>query len=154
MLNSATSDPGRWCAMQEGALGPNAAKCVALIDCPSQTCSIIRTGLSWVRDRRIGVSPQGGNLKPQCHTYPARCTTPHMIKYQSRDTDASPRGNFVLTKDRKRPYYRHFCGKIHRRRGLVVKRPGVLSKVQMLNLVLGVGVFSLLPNNLLLSGTV
>ena len=30
------------------------------------------------------------------------------------------------------------------RRGLVVKRPGVLSKVQMLNLVLGVGVFSLL----------
>ena len=32
-------------------------------------------------------------------------------------------------------------------RGLVVKRPGVLSKVQMLNLVLGVGVFSLLPTN-------
>ena len=32
------------------------------------------------------------------------------------------------------------------RMGLVVKRPGVLSKVQMLNLVLGVGVFSLLPN--------
>ena len=30
-------------------------------------------------------------------------------------------------------------------RGLVVKRPGVLSKVQMLDLVLGVGVFSLLP---------
>ena len=30
-------------------------------------------------------------------------------------------------------------------KGLVVKRPGVLSKVQMLNLVLGVGVFSLLP---------
>ena len=30
-------------------------------------------------------------------------------------------------------------------RGLVVKRPGVLSKVQMLSLVLGVGVFSLLP---------
>ena len=28
----------------------------------------------------------------------------------------------------------------------MVKRPGVLSKVQMLNLVLGVGVFSLLPN--------
>ena len=22
--------------------------------------------------------------------------------------------DFVLTKDRKRPYYRHFCGKIHR----------------------------------------
>ena len=32
-------------------------------------------------------------------------------------------------------------------RGLVVKRPGVLSKVQMLTLVLGVGVFSLLPTN-------
>ena len=32
--------------------------------------------------------------------------------------------------------------------GLAVKRPGVLSKVQMLNLVLGVGVFSLLPKNL------
>ena len=31
-------------------------------------------------------------------------------------------------------------------RGLVVKRPGALSKVQKLNLVLGVGVFSLLPN--------
>ena len=31
-----------------------------------------------------------------------------------------------------------------RREGLVVKRPGVLSKVQILNLVLGVGVFSLL----------
>ena len=30
-------------------------------------------------------------------------------------------------------------------RGLVVKRPGVLSKDQMLTLVLGVGVFSLLP---------
>ena len=30
-------------------------------------------------------------------------------------------------------------------RGLVVKRPGVLSKVQMLNLVLGVGVFSTPP---------
>ena len=29
--------------------------------------------------------------------------------------------------------------------GLVVKRPGVLSKVQVLSLVLGVGVFSLLP---------
>ena len=28
-------------------------------------------------------------------------------------------------------------------RGLVVKRPGALSKVQMLNLVLGVGVFPL-----------
>ena len=34
----------------------------------------------------------------------------------------------------------------HTGRGLVVKRPGFLSKVQMLNLVLGVGVFSLLPN--------
>ena len=33
-------------------------------------------------------------------------------------------------------------------RGLVVKRPGVLSKVQMLNLVLGVGVFSLLLRNI------
>ena len=32
-------------------------------------------------------------------------------------------------------------------RGLVVKRPGVLSKVQTLDLVLGVGVFSLLPIN-------
>ena len=24
------------------------------------------------------------------------------------------RANFVLTKDRKRPYYGHFCGKMHR----------------------------------------
>ena len=30
-------------------------------------------------------------------------------------------------------------------KGLVVKRPGVLSKVQMLTLVSGVGVVSLLP---------
>ena len=54
------------------------------------------------------------------------------------------RANFVLTKDRKRPYYGHFCGKIHRE-GSCSKAAGVLSKVQMLNLVLGVGVFSLLP---------
>ena len=32
-------------------------------------------------------------------------------------------------------------------RGLVVNRPGVLSKVQMLNLVLGVGVFSFPSSN-------
>ena len=38
-------------------------------------------------------------------------------------------------------------------RGLVVKRPGVLSKVQMLNLVLGVEVFSLLPRIFRPSGT-
>ena len=56
------------------------------------------------------------------------------------------RANFVLTKDRKRLYYRHFFVVKYTGRGLVVKRPGVLSKVQMLNLVLGVGVFSLLPN--------
>ena len=37
-------------------------------------------------------------------------------------------------------------------RGLVVKRPGVLSEVQLLNLVLGVGVFSLLPRIMNLSG--
>ena len=33
--------------------------------------------------------------------------------------------------------------------GLVVKRPGVLSKVQMLTLVLGVGVSSLLPSTVM-----
>ena len=38
-------------------------------------------------------------------------------------------------------------------RCLVVKRPGVLSKVQMLNLVLGVGVFSLLPISVSRGGT-
>ena len=54
------------------------------------------------------------------------------------------RADLDLTKDRKRPYYGHFCGKKTRRR-LVVKRPGVLSKVLMLNLVLGGGFFSLLP---------
>ena len=58
------------------------------------------------------------------------------------------RANFVLTKDRKRPCYGHFLVK-YTGRGLVVKRPGVLSKVQMLNLVLGVGVFSLLPKKYL-----
>ena len=56
------------------------------------------------------------------------------------------RANFVLTKDRKRPYDEHFCGKLHREGSCSIKRPGVLSKVQMLNLVLRVGVFSLLPN--------
>ena len=25
------------------------------------------------------------------------------------------KANFVLTKDRKQPYYRHFCGKLHRK---------------------------------------
>ena len=39
-------------------------------------------------------------------------------------------------------------------RGLVVKRPGVLSKVQMLTLVLRVGVFSLLPSTAVLFGQV
>ena len=48
------------------------------------------------------------------------------------------RANFVLTKDRKRPYYGHFCGTIHREASCS-KAAGVLSKVQMLNLVLGVG---------------
>ena len=62
------------------------------------------------------------------------------------------RANFVLTKDRKRPHYRHFCGKMHGRGLEVVKRPGVLSKVQMLNLILGVGVFPLLPIFLCLGG--
>ena len=47
------------------------------------------------------------------------------------------RVNFVLTKHRKR--------KMHRE-GSCSKRLGVLSKVQMRILVLGVGVFSLLPN--------
>ena len=37
-------------------------------------------------------------------------------------------------------------------RGLVVKRPGVLSKVQMLTLVLGVGVFSLLGKKVYTKG--
>ena len=36
--------------------------------------------------------------------------------------------------------YRHFCGKIHRE-GSCSKAAGVLSKVQVLNLVLGVGSF-------------
>ena len=54
------------------------------------------------------------------------------------------RANFFLTKDRKRPYYGHFCGKIHRE-GSSSKAARGLSKVQMLNLVLGLGVFSLTP---------
>ena len=37
-------------------------------------------------------------------------------------------------------------------RGLVVKRPGVLSKVQILTLVLGVGAFTLLPTQVPLGG--
>ena len=37
-------------------------------------------------------------------------------------------------------------------RALVVKRPGVLSEVQMLNLVLGVGVFSLRSSKILSFG--
>ena len=54
------------------------------------------------------------------------------------------RANFVLTKDRNGLTTDIFVVK-YTGRGLVVKRPGVLSKVQILNLVLGVGVFSLLP---------
>ena len=46
------------------------------------------------------------------------------------------RANFVLTKDRKRLYYGHFCGKMHRE-GSCSKAAGVLSKVQMPTLVLG-----------------
>ena len=63
-----------------------------------------------------------------------------------RKRPALLRANFVLTKDRKRPFNGLFCSKVYTGRGLVVKRPGILSKVQMLNLVLGVGVFSLLPS--------
>ena len=55
------------------------------------------------------------------------------------------RANFVLTKDRIWPYYGLFFVVKFTGKGLVVKRPGVVSKDQMLNLVLGVGVFSLLP---------
>ena len=56
------------------------------------------------------------------------------------------RANIILTKDRKRPYYGQFVVKCTGR-GLVVKRPGVLCKVQLLTLVLGVGVFSLPPKS-------
>ena len=54
------------------------------------------------------------------------------------------RANVVLTKDRNGLTMDILVVKCTGRR-LVVKRPGVLGKVQMLNLVLGVGVFSLLP---------
>ena len=57
------------------------------------------------------------------------------------------RATFVLTKDRTGLTMDIFVVKCTGR-GLAVKRPGVLSKVQMLNLVLGVGVFSLLPTML------
>ena len=53
-----------------------------------------------------------------------------------RERPVLPTAKLVLTKDRKQPYYGHFRGK-YTGRGLVVKRLGVLSKVQMLNLVLG-----------------
>ena len=54
------------------------------------------------------------------------------------------RANFVLTEDRNGLTTDIFVVK-YTGRGLVVKQLGVLSKAQMLNLVLGVGVFSLLP---------
>ena len=57
------------------------------------------------------------------------------------------RANSVLTKDRKTALLQTSVVVKYIGRGLVVKRPGVLIKVQMLNLVLGVGVFSLLPNH-------
>ena len=53
------------------------------------------------------------------------------------------RANLVLTKDRNGLTTDIFVVR-YTGRGLVVKRPGVLGKVQMLRLVLGVGVFSLL----------
>ena len=58
------------------------------------------------------------------------------------------KANFVLTKDRNGLATDIFVVK-YTGRGLVVKLPGVLSKVQMLTLVLGVGVFSLLPGKAL-----
>ena len=32
----------------------------------------------------------------------------------TKKTARFTKGRFVLTKDRKRPYYGHFCGKVHR----------------------------------------
>ena len=68
------------------------------------------------------------------------CQTPPFWKTTLLSTPDKKTARFT---EGKRPYYRHFVVK-YTGRGLVVKRPGVLSKVQMLNLVLGVGVFSLL----------
>ena len=47
---------------------------------------------------------------------------------QGRKRPVLLRASFVPTKDRKRPYYGQFCVR-YTRRSLVVKRPGVLSKV-------------------------
>ena len=57
------------------------------------------------------------------------------------------RATFVLPKARKRPYYGHFCGKMHREGSCSKAAGGPWGKFQMLNLVLGVGVFSLLPTS-------
>ena len=54
-------------------------------------------------------------------------------------------GNVVCALLRKSVPHQMLCSSKVGECGLVVKRLGVLSKVQMLNLVLGVGVFSLLP---------
>ena len=55
------------------------------------------------------------------------------------------KANFVLIEDQNGLTTDIFVVK-YTGRGLVAKRAGVLSKVQMLNLVLGVGVFSFLAN--------
>ena len=89
-------------------------------------CCLYETSV-FLRSQCAGILLKGGKRPP----------TPK-ISALLRKRPVFLSASFVLTEDRKRPYYGHFCGKN-------TERPGVLSKVQMLNLVLGVGVFSLLP---------
>ena len=125
-------------------------------------CAIFWRGTSEILDVRLGMDKTPLCKNPQIATgqkkarKAARPQT-DFLKIVRREKTPTPkisallrkrpfllRANFVLTKDRNGLTTDILVAK-RAGRGLVVKRPGVLSKIQMLHLVLGVGVFSLLP---------
>ena len=104
---------------------------------------------NWVCDNWVYQFPKRGHVKKRqkvSRLERGEKTPTPKISALVRKRPVLLRANSVLTKDRN---FRNglitdiFVVKCTGR-GLVVKRPGVLSKAQMLNLVLGVGVFSLL----------
>ena len=72
-------------------------------------------------DNRREKSRYGTQYRPhivktdiECVERGAKTPTPK-ISALLRKRPVLIRTNFILTKDRKRPYYGHFCGKIHRK---------------------------------------
>ena len=64
-----------------------------------------------------------------------------------RRRPVSLRANFVFAKDRKRPYYGHFCGKIHTEKSCSKVAGGPSSSPAAESHLGGGGFFSLLPRN-------